>query len=107
MLQDMQRDKVSQYSKPGSYYVWLAGSALLSPTSFGRIRTWHCETRHSQTVTATSSSVDRSLSFNLSFEVWQYVGILCSMLIGVRVLKYMRLHASLRIYSAVLSNTWK
>ena len=55
----------------------------------------------------TSWSVNASLSFNLSVEVWQFAGVVCTLLVGIRILKYMKLHASLRIYSKVLSKTWK
>lgn len=60
-----------------------------------------------KTLLSTTDSVNASLSFNLSVEVWQFAGVLCTLLVGVRVLKYMKLHASLRIYSKVLSKTWK
>ena len=58
-------------------------------------------------LTNTTDSVNASLSFNLSVEVWQFAGVVCTLLVGVRILKYMKLHASLRIYSKVLSKTWK
>ena len=52
-------------------------------------------------------AVDGMLDFGVLYTTWMYFGILSNMLIGVRVLEYMKLHGSLRVFSQLLANAWK
>jgi hypothetical protein len=70
VFRDLQRDKASASNnrEPG-----------LSCTQ--------ASSHSSQTLLPTTRSVNAALSFNIDLEVWQFAGILCCGLIGLRVLK--------------------
>ncbi len=60
-----------------------------------------------KTLTMTTQSVNEAVQFSQQLQVWLYAGIINTLFIGIRILKYMNLHASLRIYARVLSRTWR